>query len=211
MSNFFDKYATGGATRPDSFTGMNPAFASALTQMFTDAPPNIQNELRVSSGYRSIARQQQLFDASDKTGHMVARPGHSQHNHGMAADLQYLDPASRAWVQQNAAKYGLTFPMSYEPWHVELAGARGQKAAAPVAVASAGPTSQPVPVGASPVPTSFGDMVAPPPVTPAAAPPGIGEAIAAYMQSRKDREVAAQAEQARRQALFGGGLGTLYG
>lgn len=211
MSNFFDRYATGGATRPDSFTGMNPAFASALTQMFTDAPPNIQHALRVSSGYRSFARQKELFDASDRSGHMVARPGHSQHNHGMAADLQYLDPASREWAQQNAAKYGLAFPMSYEPWHIELAGARGQKGA-PVAVASAGPTASPAPTpaGASPMPTPFGDLVAPPPVTPAAAPPGVGEAVAAFMQSRRDRDAAAAAEQARRQALFGG-LGSLYG
>lgn len=213
MSNYLDKFATGGATRPDSFSGMNPQFAAALTQMFENAPPNIQDQLRVSSGFRSIARQQQLWDASDKTGKMVARPGHSQHNHGMAADLQYLDPAARAWAQQNASKYGLAFPMSYEPWHVELAGARGQSSAV-------GNTSAPpVPVASSAVdttsapqqPQAFGDVVAPPPVVPAAAAPGIGDAIATFLQSRKDRDQAAAAEAARRQALFGGGLSSLYG
>ncbi|TGT76137.1 MULTISPECIES: hypothetical protein [unclassified Mesorhizobium] len=104
-----------------------------------------------------------------------------------------LDEAKRAgWGQWYGAKAaGITGRMG-------IGGAPGP------AMASAGP----VPAGA---PTPFGDLVAPQPVAPAAAAPGVGEAIAAFMQSRKDRDAAAQAEQARRQALFGGGLGSLYG
>lgn len=66
---------------------------------------------------------------------------------------------------------------------------------------------------ASPVPTPFGDVVAPPSVVPAAAPPGIGDAIATFLASRQDRDKAAAADKARRQALFGGGSGlaSLYG
>jgi len=86
--------------------------------------------MRVGSGYRSIARQQQLWDASDKSGKMVARPGQSQHNFGRAADLKYLGDEAKTWVHQNAANYGLNFPMSYEPWHIELAGARGMSSPA---------------------------------------------------------------------------------
>lgn len=104
-----------------------------------------------------------------------------------------LDEAKRAgWGQWYGAKAnGITGRMG-------IGGAPGP------AVASTAP------VGPAPAPQAFGDLVAPPPVVPAEAAPGIGEAIATYMQSRRDRDAAAQAEQARRQALFGG-LGSLYG
>jgi len=119
------RLAVGGATRPDSFSGMDAKFSGALARMIESAPPEVQKQMRIGSGYRSIERQQQLWDASDKSGKMVARPGRSQHNFGRAADLKYLGDDAKAWVHQNAANYGLNFPMSYEPWHIELAGARG--------------------------------------------------------------------------------------
>ncbi len=118
------KLAVGGATRPDSFTGMDQRFSSALDRMIAAAPPDVGKQLRVGSGYRSIERQRQLWEASDKSGKMVARPGGSQHNFGRAADLKYLGGDAKSWVHQNAGNYGLAFPMDYEPWHIELAGAR---------------------------------------------------------------------------------------
>ena len=33
---------------------------------------------------------------------------------------------------QNAAKFGFTFPLSHEPWHMEVAGARGSRGGPPV-------------------------------------------------------------------------------
>lgn len=127
----WSKYAVDGATRPDSFTGLRPEFASALEKMFASAPPEILAELRVMSGYRSPERQKQLWDeALKKYGSpeaarkWVAPPGNSQHNHGNAVDLRYLSDAAREWAHANAGQYGMTFPMSHEPWHIELAGAR---------------------------------------------------------------------------------------
>lgn len=129
------QYSTGGAQRPDSFSGMQPSFSGALEQMFANAPPEIQAELRVSSGYRSPERQAQLWaEALKKYGSpeaarkWVAPPGNSQHNHGNAADLRYASDAARQWAHDNAARYGLAFPLGNEPWHVELAGARGGQA-----------------------------------------------------------------------------------
>lgn len=126
------QYATGGATRTDSFSGMNPEFSAALAQMFSTAPPEIQAQLRVGSGYRSPERQAQLWEeALRKYGSpevarkWVAPPGNSQHNHGNAADLKYLSPEAKAWAHANAAQYGLSFPLSNEDWHIELATARG--------------------------------------------------------------------------------------
>jgi len=128
----WSQYATGGAQRPDSFSGMAPEFNAALQRMFAEAPPEIQQQLRVGSGYRSTERQEQLWqEALAKYGSpeaarkWVAPPGRSQHNHGNAADLKYLSPDAKAWAHANAAQYGLAFPLDNEDWHVELASARG--------------------------------------------------------------------------------------
>ncbi|GGE24884.1 hypothetical protein GCM10011390_50400 [Aureimonas endophytica] len=147
MSDFFSSYATGGATRPDSFTGMNTGFSSALQSMISAAPANIQSGLQITSGYRSPARQAQIYsDAVAKYGSpqaaraWAAPPGKSQHNKGFAADLKYASDEAKSWVRDNAPKYGLSFPLSNEPWHIELASAR-QKAVQPKAVI-AGPLDE---------------------------------------------------------------------
>lgn len=123
---------TGGAAgRPDSISGMQPEFVQALQAMMAAAPPNIASQFRINSGYRSPEVQAVLWkNALAKYGteaaarKWVAPPGRSNHGHGTAADLQFLDGAAREWAHANAAKYGLGFPMGHEPWHIELAGAR---------------------------------------------------------------------------------------
>lgn len=74
----------------------------------------------VTSGYRSIAQQQALWDASDKTGRTVAAPGSSKHNFGLAADVSPYPTAAQAAMM---ATFGIYRPMSYEPWHIQLLGA----------------------------------------------------------------------------------------
>lgn len=103
-------------------SGFGGALNQGLGRAFADMPPELKAS--IYSGYRDRAHQQRLWDASDKSGHMVARPGHSQHGFGNAADLRYASPAAREWMHANAAKYGLAFPLAHEPWHVEAAGAR---------------------------------------------------------------------------------------
>lgn len=211
----FSKFAVGGATRPDTFTGMQPEFSAALARMFESAPPNVRDNLRVSSGFRSPERQGELFDAAvakygspEAARKWVAPPGHSQHNRGDAADLKFLDPAALAWAHQNAGQYGLAFPLSNENWHVELAGARGGQPA----------PALPTPPGSTPaaadVPPArglngdaaqpFGDLVAPQQA--AAAAPDFGSIIANFAARKRQEAEAAQAEQQRREALFGGSL-----
>lgn len=125
-------YLTGGGTRPDAMSGLMPEFNTALQGMFAAAPPEIQGNLRVTSAFRSPEVQAKLWqDALAKYGSpeearkWVAPPGKSQHNHGNAADLKYLSPEAQAWAHDNASKYGLSFPLSNENWHIELATARG--------------------------------------------------------------------------------------
>ena len=128
----------GGATRPDALN-FNEAFNTALLSLYQSAPPEVQRELGLTSGFRSNATQQRLFNASDKSGKMVARPGHSKHESGTAADLygfglgggKGVSETTRNWVHQNAKAHGLYFPMSYEPWHIQLAGDGTPAAAGP--------------------------------------------------------------------------------
>ena len=202
MSAFdFSPYAVGGATRPDSFTGMSPDFSAALSQLLQAAP---KGYVQVSSGYRSPDRQAQLWaEAIKKYGNAdaarkwVAPPGKSKHNHGQAADLKFMNDTARQWVHQNAAKYGLSFPLSNENWHVEPIGARGGHQHAAPAVAT--------PAAAAPTPT-LADVAVPAPT----AAPVFGNAVASFIQGRQNRSGQEAADKARRQALFGGGLADLY-
>lgn len=127
----------------ESVSGMKPPLQAGLAAMLRDAPPDIQKTLGIFSGYRSPERQAQLWEAAkikygseDAARKWVAPPGRSKHNEGDAADLSFdgagttskLTPAGKAaqeWAHANAAKYGLSFPLANEPWHVEAAGARG--------------------------------------------------------------------------------------
>lgn len=120
---------------------LDDSFADNLHALIQDAPESVRKGLGIGSGYRSNERQKELFENSDKTGRMVAFPAGyqkpdgsvakgSNHLHGRAVDLTYngqrLDRAPkevRDWVHDNAAAYGLRFPMTYEPWHIEPAAA----------------------------------------------------------------------------------------
>jgi hypothetical protein len=80
--------------------------------------------LSVVSGYRSIAEQQELWNNSAQDGVWVAAPGKSNHNHGVAVDLGYETDDALDWAHANAARFGLVFPMDWEPWHIEPSGVR---------------------------------------------------------------------------------------
>nr|WP_281496777.1 M15 family metallopeptidase [Ornithinimicrobium sp. F0845] len=105
--------------------------------------------LRVISGYRSFETQAGTYDywvrhygraAADASS---ARPGHSEHQTGLAVDLDgttggcYLDPCfgdtdEGRWVAEHAHEFGfvLSYPQgsraatgyTYEPWHVRYVG-----------------------------------------------------------------------------------------
>lgn len=208
------KYALGGALRPDAFSGMNPRFSSALGQMFAAAPPEIQSQMRLTSGYRSPAVQAALYKAAlakygspEAARKWVAPPGNSQHNHGHAADMKWLSPAAMQWAHTNAGRFGLAFPLKNENWHVELADARGMtpppNPSAPVVAAAPSQGLTPPRVDASPLSGPDGTSML------ANALFNFQPMMAQNSQAEADRRAA---EQQRKQALFGdGGLADLYG
>ncbi|MCP3400404.1 D-alanyl-D-alanine carboxypeptidase family protein [Bradyrhizobium sp. CCGB20] len=111
--------------------GMQDTLAERLTRLISEAPQEIRDGLKINSGFRSVGRQAQIYkEAVAKYGSeaearkWAAPPGRSNHNHGYAADLGYGNPAVSKYVHDNAARYGLAFPMAHEPWHIETAEAR---------------------------------------------------------------------------------------
>ena len=74
----------------------------------------------VGSGYRSIEEQTRLYQrylAGVPGQAPAAPPGRSMHNFGLASDGNH-------WRNLRPEEFGLRFPMSYEPWHVEPAEGR---------------------------------------------------------------------------------------
>lgn len=106
--------------------GLQADFTQRLARMAGAAPGRVS----IVSGYRSTAEQQAIVDRhGGECGVWVAcvRDGvcGSMHCRGLAADVSFEDDATRAWAHAHVAEFGLRFPLPHEPWHVELAGARG--------------------------------------------------------------------------------------
>lgn len=115
-------------------------------------------DVRMQSGYRSVSYQKKLYDnktqyyrdkglseaaAREKAATIVNPPGCSEHNCGLAADLNspehttldtgFADTAAFRWLCENAEQYGfiLRYPreaesvtgITYEPWHWRYVGA----------------------------------------------------------------------------------------
>lgn len=99
--------------------------------------------LTIISGYRSYQRQNELYhnyvskDGKQAADTYSARPGHSEHQTGLAFDLNSLNTSfartkEGKWLTANAAQYGfiLRYPEGktnetgyiYEPWHFRYVG-----------------------------------------------------------------------------------------
>lgn len=114
-------------------------------------------DVRMQSGYRSVSYQKKLYNdktqyyrnkglseaaAREKAAAIVNPPGCSEHNCGLAADLNspehttldtgFADTAAFRWLCENAEHYGfiLRYPkeaesvtgITYEPWHWRYVG-----------------------------------------------------------------------------------------
>jgi hypothetical protein len=105
-------------------TNLNPVLLHALRQASTRAARD-EVELFVTSGWRSLAYQEELFrqavaeyGSADKAAQWVASPGTSAHESGNAVDIGPFGAA--AWLSRHGAVYGLCQIYGKEPWHYEL-------------------------------------------------------------------------------------------
>jgi hypothetical protein len=113
--------STGSTTTP----GLQPALRLAVDRLIAAS----NGRVYVESGIRSTARQTELWnEALAKYGdpeiadNWVARPGTSNHESGLAVDLG----GDLGLAVRLVDDLGLPLwrPMSWEPWHFELAGSR---------------------------------------------------------------------------------------
>ena len=122
--------------------GLTKEVESAFNEMKKTAEEQGLN-LYISSGYRSYERQKTIFNNNVNTygrSHaetFSARPGHSEHQTGLAFDLNtindsFADTAEGKWVAENAHLFGFVvrYPKGkeaitgykYEPWHLRYLG-----------------------------------------------------------------------------------------
>lgn len=126
----------------DYAPGIDSTAQSAFNQMQADAAKEGIN-LYIISGFRSYDYQATLYnnyaasDGKEAADRYSARPGHSEHQTGLAFDLNSLsqsfkDTAEGRWLAANCHKYGfiIRYPEGkeaitgymYEPWHVRYLG-----------------------------------------------------------------------------------------
>jgi D-alanyl-D-alanine carboxypeptidase len=151
--NFTVKTSPVGNARFDSRA------AGTLKKMIADCNKN-GNHLLICSAYRSISYQTTLYkteirkaashgaaDAASEAATVVAKPGTSEHNLGLAVDFGSIKnelcdetfektPESK-WLVKNAYKYGFILRYQkgkenltgiiYEPWHYRYVGAAAAK------------------------------------------------------------------------------------
>ena len=122
--------------------GVDSEAKEAFDRMQADAADEGLN-IYISSGFRSYAYQEMLYERYvEKSGkaeadRYSARPGHSEHQTGLAFDLNtidisFADTQEYVWVKEHCAEYGfiIRYPENkesitgymYEPWHLRYLG-----------------------------------------------------------------------------------------
>ena len=115
---------------------LNADALAALKIMLEAAGDAGHSQFRVTEAYRTQEQQQLLYDLiEDKS--LVALPGHSEHQTGLAVDISYhgvniAGSIQGAWLADNSYKYGfiLRYPQHktditgypFEPWHYRYVG-----------------------------------------------------------------------------------------
>ena len=125
-----------------AITELEPGLRAALQESARAAAAD-GIDLYVTSGWRSPAYQQALFDAAvaehgsvEAARAYVLRPEESEHVTGQAVDIG--PPAAMSWMQQHGSEFGLCQTYGNEPWHYELGTTPGTACPPPLTDARAG-------------------------------------------------------------------------
>lgn len=129
-----------------------PGVDSQAQQAFNEMAAGAANDgisLYVVSGYRSYYYQQQLYNnyvyyrGVTETDRFSARPGHSEHQTGLAFDVNnasssFENTPEAKWLEEHCVEYGfiIRYPQGkesvtgfkYEPWHVRYLGKENAQA-----------------------------------------------------------------------------------
>ncbi|PTX52484.1 D-alanyl-D-alanine carboxypeptidase-like protein [Gemmobacter caeni] len=148
----------GHTSSPEGIDGLDPVFRDQVAGLIAAANREFGGSMVIYSGYRSIERQRQLYEAAlarygseREARRWVAPPGASMHNFGLAVDLrhnggriEYGQPISN-WMTANLARFGLVRPLSNEGWHVEPIGGRERRNQMVAGARGSGPLPAPPP------------------------------------------------------------------
>lgn len=132
----------------DYYPDVDPEAKQKVNQMIKAAKDEINKEIIAFSGFRSYNYQKKLYNSSvEKDGEEYAqrysaKPGHSEHQTGLAFDLggqmkywlevEFEDTEEGIWLRENGHRFGfiLRYPKDkehitgymYEPWHFRYVG-----------------------------------------------------------------------------------------
>jgi hypothetical protein len=83
--------------------------------------------LQIVSGWRTMEKQRELYNLYlSGRGNLAARPGYSNHQSGLALDLNTSAAGVHNWLNRNGATYGFRRTVPSEIWHWERpAGSQG--------------------------------------------------------------------------------------
>lgn len=124
----------------------NPGLNKRMMKMYYKMEEKAKCEginLRIVSGFRSYTYQEKIYNeyvekvGVKKADTFSARPGHSEHQSGLALDIcedtdNFIDTKEAKWLDKNAHKWGfiIRYPKGkeaitgykYEPWHIRFVG-----------------------------------------------------------------------------------------
>lgn len=128
---------------PSTYNPGNNSTASNALKKLQSAATAAGHNIPLISGFRSYSRQNTLYnnyvakDGVALADTYSARPGHSEHQSGLAFDVGKIDdnygntPAG-TWLKENCHKYGFIIRYlkgkenitgyKYEPWHIRYVG-----------------------------------------------------------------------------------------
>ena len=127
---------------------LNSTVKSAASKMFAAAKEEIGKNMWAQSGFRSYSTQKNLYDkyvtrdGKAKADTYSARPGHSEHQSGLAFDVcatgkpcitsGFNDTEEAEWLEENAYRFGFILRYvkdktdetgyKYESWHFRYVG-----------------------------------------------------------------------------------------
>ncbi len=122
--------------------GLDPTCSEWFNKLVQGAAEDGIN-IYLSSGFRSYDYQSQIYNnyvgiyGQDTADTFSARPGHSEHQTGLAIDVNIIDDSFRGtpeaeWIAAHCYEYGfiLRYPegkqsitgYKYEPWHIRYVG-----------------------------------------------------------------------------------------
>lgn len=127
---------------PSNYGGVDKTASAALAELQKAANQN-GFSLSLISGYRSYSTQDTIYNnyikrwGQEYTDTVSARPGHSEHQTGLAFDVGQLsnsfgETKEGIWLKENCYKYGFILRYlkgkenitgyAYEPWHIRYVG-----------------------------------------------------------------------------------------